>query len=47
VDQILYKYYGKTQYFIYWKSYPISEASWNPEENLNCSEPLKEFNKSN
>jgi len=39
------KYYGKTQYLIKWKGYPISEASWEPVENLNCDQLLKEFNK--
>jgi len=38
------KYYGKTQYLIKWKGYPISEASWEPLENLNCNELIKKFN---
>ena len=41
------KHYGKIQYLIKWKGYPLSEASWEPEENLNCPEILKKFNKSN
>jgi hypothetical protein len=41
------KHYGKTQYLIKWKGYPLSEASWEPEENLNCPKLLKEFNKNN
>jgi len=47
VEQILDKRtrYGKTQYLIKWKGYPLSEASWKPEEYLNCPELLKEFNK--
>ena len=47
VEQILdkRKHYGKTQYLIKWKGYPLSEASWEPEENLNCPELLEEFNK--
>jgi len=47
VEQILdkRKHYGKVQYLIKWKGYPLSEASWEPEENLNCPELLKEFNK--
>jgi len=47
VEQILDKRtrYGKTQYLIKWKGYPLSEASWEPEEYLNCPELLKEFNK--
>ncbi len=41
------KHYGKIQYLIKWKGYPLSEASWEPETNLNCPELLKEFNKAN
>ncbi len=40
------KHYGKVQYLIKWKGYPLSEASWEPESNLNCPELLKKFNKS-
>ena len=49
VEEILDKrnHYGKIQYLIKWKRYPLSEASWEPEENLNCPEILKKFNKSN
>jgi len=41
------KHYGKTQYLIKWKGYPLSEASWEPEKNLNCPDLLEEFNKQN
>ncbi|OUM70107.1 hypothetical protein PIROE2DRAFT_37586, partial [Piromyces sp. E2] len=41
------KHYGKIQYLIKWKSYPLSEASWEPKSNLNCPEFLKKFEKSN
>ncbi len=41
------KHYGKIQYLIKWKGYPLSEASWEPESNLNCPDLLKEFNKTN
>ena len=41
------KHYGKIQYLIKWKGYPLSEASWEPEEYLNCPEILKKFNESN
>ena len=41
------KHYGRIQYLIKWKGCPLSEASWEPEENLNCPEILKKFNKSN
>jgi len=49
VEQILDKrtHYGKIQYLIKWKGYPLSEASWEPEENLNCPKLLKKFNKNN
>ncbi len=40
------KYYGKKQYLIKWKGYPLSEASWEPESNLNCPDLIKEFKKS-
>jgi len=41
------KHYGKIQYLIKWKGYPLSEASWEPEKNLNCPDLIKKFNKSN
>jgi len=41
------KHYGKIQYLIKWKGYPLSEASWEPENNLNCPDLLEEFNKNN
>ena len=46
VEKILDKrtYYGKIQYLIKWKGYPISESSWEPKSNLNCPELLKDFN---
>ncbi|KAG4094185.1 chromo domain-like protein [Neocallimastix lanati (nom. inval.)] len=49
VEQILDKrtHYGKIQYLIKWKGYPLSEASWEPEENLICLKLLKKFNKNN
>ena len=39
------KHYGKIQYLIKWKGYPLSEASWEPENYLNCPDLLEEFNK--
>jgi len=36
-------HYGKKQYLIKWKGYSIDESSWEPEENLNYDELLKEF----
>ena len=41
------KHYGKIQYLIKWKGYPLSEASWESENNLNCPDLLEEFNKNN
>ena len=41
------KHYGKIQYLIKWKGYPLSEESWEPENNLNCPDLLEEFNKNN
>jgi len=38
------KHYGKTQYLIKWKGYPLSDASWEPKSNLNCPELIKKFN---
>jgi len=38
------KHYRKIQYLVKWKGYPLSEASWEPESNLNCPELLKAFN---
>ncbi|OUM69755.1 hypothetical protein PIROE2DRAFT_37875 [Piromyces sp. E2] len=40
------KHYRKIQYLVKWKGYPLSEASWEPEENLNCPKLLKEFKNS-
>jgi len=39
------KHYGKVQYLVKWKGYPLSEASWEPLINLNCEELIKEFNR--
>ena len=37
------KHYGKIQYLIKWKGYPLSEASWEPEKNLNCPDLIKKI----
>ncbi len=49
VEEILDKrrHYRKIQYLVKWKGYPLSEASWEPEANLNCPELLKAFNLKN
>ena len=49
VEEILDKrtHYRKTQYLVKWKGYPLSDASWEPESNLNCPELLRKFNSKN
>ena len=39
---------GKLEYLVKWKNYPIEEASWEPEENLeNAQDTILEFHKEN
>ncbi|RZF48229.1 hypothetical protein LSTR_LSTR006196 [Laodelphax striatellus] len=46
VDRILGKRIRKEKlyYLVKWKGYPESEASWEPEENLDCDKLLRDFN---
>jgi Chromo (CHRromatin Organisation MOdifier) domain len=34
---------NKTQYLVKWKGYPIYESTWEPEENVQGSEEIKDF----
>lgn len=36
---------GQTKYLIRWKGFEESDDTWEPEETLNCSELIREFNK--
>jgi Chromo (CHRromatin Organisation MOdifier) domain len=36
---------NKTQYLVKWKNYPVSDASWEPQSNLEGNEALQRFQK--
>jgi Chromo (CHRromatin Organisation MOdifier) domain len=40
------KHRNKLRYLVEWKQYPLSDASWEPLQNVDCNDVFLEFQKS-
>ncbi|XP_049861332.1 uncharacterized protein LOC126355163 isoform X5 [Schistocerca gregaria] len=43
IMEVHHKRNGKKEYLIHWRGYPHSQDTWEPEENLDCEELIREF----
>lgn len=46
VDKILDVYFkknGKREFLVHWKGYSASDNTWEPEDNMNCSDLIEKF----
>lgn len=34
---------GKTEYFVRWRNFPVSDNTWEPEENLDCANIIQAY----